>query len=307
MIQVEELTRTYGSLTAIDRLSFSVAKGEIVGFLGPNGAGKSTTMRILTGSLAATAGRARVGGIDVFDDPRAVKRIVGYLPEFPPLYTDMTVRDYLRFAARIKGAKDVKAAVEKSIQRVGLEKVAHRLIDHLSKGYRQRVGIAQALVHDPQVLILDEPSSGLDPAQRVEIRELVKELSEGDVTVVLSTHVLPEIEAICDRVIIIHQGRIVAQDRIDALAQAAQGVALRVQRVDDGLLAALRAVPEVREVTDEGDGRLMVETSTDVRPAVAAAAVPYGLLELGARRKLEDVFLQLTRDEGGSSAAGGEA
>jgi ABC-2 type transport system ATP-binding protein len=251
-------------------------------------------MRILTGSLGATAGRALIGGIDVVDDPRGVKRIVGYLPEVPPLYTEMTVRSFLRFCARIKSAKEPDAAVERVMDRVGLAPVAHRLIEHLSKGYRQRVGLAQALVHSPQVLILDEPTSGLDPAQRVEIRDLVRELAQGEVTVVLSTHVLSEVEAICDRVVIIHQGRIVAQDSVDRLAGTGTAVRLRVARPAPELVEALGAVHGVTAVKAEEGGVVRITAASDVREQVAAIAVPHGLLELTGQRALEDVFLQLT-------------
>jgi ABC-2 type transport system ATP-binding protein len=294
VIEVEQLTKVYGSTTAIDRLDFRIEKGEIVGFLGPNGAGKSTTMRILAGAMGASSGTAKVAGIDVFRRPKQVKRLVGYLPEVPPLYVDMTVRDFLRFCARVKGAGQPTKRVEELIDRVGLRPVAHRLIDHLSKGYRQRVGIAQALVHKPQVLILDEPASGLDPAQRVEIRQLVEELAQGEVTVILSTHVLPEVEAVCDRVIVIDRGRILASDRLDALAGAGTRIRLRVARPDEPLMAELNALPEVVSVVDEGDGRLLVEAERDVREAVARVAVERGLLELGASEGLEDIYLQLT-------------
>lgn len=297
LIQVEKLTKIYGATTAIADLDFTVERGEIVGFLGPNGAGKSTTMRILAGALGATAGRALVGGIDVFQNPRGVKQILGYLPEFPPLYTDMTVRDYLRFCARIKHAPDPRQSVERVIERVGLKDVAHRLIDHLSKGYRQRVGLAQALVHSPQVLILDEPASGLDPAQRVEIRELVRDLSKGEVTVILSTHVLPEIESLCDRVVIIHRGRIVAQDTIEHLAGAGAEVAIRVARPDTALAARLQQIDGVVAVQAEDDGRFRISAQRDIREDVARAAVDAGLLELGKQRALEDIYLQLTRGE----------
>lgn len=294
MIQVEKLTKRYGDTLAIDALDFEVQQGEVVGFLGPNGAGKSTTMRILTGALGATSGRALIGGIDVYENPRAVKQLIGYLPESPPLYVDMTVRSYLRFCARIKGAADPKAAVEQVVHRVGLASVAHRLIDHLSKGFRQRVGIAQALVHEPKVLILDEPASGLDPAQRKEIRELVRELADGDTTVILSTHVLPEVEALCDRVIIIREGRIVASDQLARLGGDATAIRISVARPDDALLPALLGLHQVDEVTREAEGRYRVHASADVREQVAAVAVPYGLLELSGQRGLEEVYLQLT-------------
>ncbi len=297
MIQVEHLTKRYGATLAIDALDFQVERGEIVGFLGPNGAGKSTTMRILAGSLGATEGRALVGGVDVFQEPRRVKQMVGYLPETPPLYTDMTVRAYLRFCAKIKHAADPKRSVEDAIHRVGLDKVAHRLIDHLSKGYRQRVGIAQALVHQPKVLILDEPASGLDPAQRVEIRHLVQELSEGDVTVILSTHVLPEVEAICKRVIIVHQGRIVAQDDVANLSGGGRSIRLKVARPAEDAAAKLAAVPDVLSVGTPAPGEFVIEASSDQRAQVAQVAVAWGLLELGSTRGLEDVFLKLTAEE----------
>jgi len=297
MIQVKQLTKNYGATLAIDKLDFQVEKGEIVGFLGPNGAGKSTTMRILAGSLSASSGEAMVGGVDVFNDPRKVKSMVGYLPEFPPLYTDMTVRSYLRFCARIKRADEPKKAVERVIDQVGLTKVAHRLIDHLSKGFRQRVGIAQALVHSPSVLILDEPASGLDPAQRVEIRSLVKGLSDGETTVILSTHVLPEVEAVCDRVVIINKGLIVGQGSMDQLAGSGTSVNLRVARPDEALLQRLKDVDDVSVVSDLGDGKYTIAAGSDVREEVARRAVDAGLLELGASRALEDTYLKLTGGE----------
>lgn len=297
MIQVEQLTKVYGATRAIDGLSFSVEKGEILGFLGPNGAGKSTTMRILAGALGATSGKAKVGGIDVLESPRQVKRLVGYLPERPPLYTHMTVRAYLLFCARIKAAKDPKASVERVIGQVGLGPVAHRLINHLSKGYRQRVGIAQALVHSPSVLILDEPVSGLDPAQRVEIRHLIRELASGETTVILSTHVLPEVEAICNRVIILDDGVVKLRALVDEMAEAGRAVSLQVARRDDTLLKTLGAVEGVTEVHFVGSDRIQLAADHDVREAVAAAVVPFGLLELKSQHALEDVFLKLTGEE----------
>jgi ABC-2 type transport system ATP-binding protein len=296
VIRVEHLTKAYGPLVAIDSLDFEIRKGEIAGFLGANGAGKTTTMRILCGSLGASSGRAYVNGIDVVENPRAVKRIVGYLPEVPPLYTEMTVRGFLRFCARIKKADDIERSVDRVIDEVGLRDVAHRLVDHLSKGYRQRVGLAQALVHRPQVLVLDEPTSGLDPAQRVEIRELVRTLAQGDVTVVLSTHVLSEVEDLCNRVMIIHRGRIVAQDDVRTLAARGGDVRVRVSRPGPAAHEALRRVAGVTEVVAEEDGVYAITATRDAREDLAAAAVPHGLLELGARRGLEDVFLELTRD-----------
>ncbi|MDP2308369.1 MAG: ATP-binding cassette domain-containing protein [Pseudomonadota bacterium] len=298
MIEVQGLTKRYGETVAIDDVSFQVARGEVVGFLGPNGAGKSTTMRIIAGSLGASAGTARVGGFDVADDPRGVQAILGYAPEVPPVYTNMSVRDYVTFAATLKGVDDVSAATKKALGRVGLDKVAHRLIEHLSKGYRQRVGLAQALVHDPKVLVLDEPTSGLDPAQRVEIRNLLAELAGGDRTVVLSTHVLGEIEAICSRVIIINKGRIVAQDELSRLSAVGRAVKIELARPGAEALAALQAIPGVSNVT-QIDERYVVHGDSDLREAVSRVAVPFGLLEMAGRERLEDIYLRLTT--GGAS------
>lgn len=298
MIQVEGLTKAYGTTLAVEDLSFTVEAGELVGFLGKNGAGKTTTMRILTGSLAATEGTASIAGFDVDKSPRQVKALVGYLPEVPPLYTDMTARAYLRYAARLKGVERPREAVERAIKRVGLGDYAGRLIGHLSKGYRQRVGIAQAIVHDPKVLILDEPLSGLDPAQRREIRDLVVALAKGETTVLLSTHVLAEIEAVCDRVLVLHCGQLIAQDSIAGLA-ASSRVLIHVARPDPKVRAALAAVDGVSDISEEAEGRYVVTADRDVREAVAAAAVTAGLLELRARDSLEDAFLRLT----GTSAA----
>ena len=294
MIRVEHLTKRYGATTAIEDVSFEVPKGQVVGFLGPNGAGKSTTMRILTGSLGATEGRATVDGRDVFTDAREVKRRIGYLPEVPPLYPNMVVRDYVAFAGQLKGVKDPVAAAERAIARVGLAQVGHRIIEHLSKGYRQRVGLAQALVHDPEVLILDEPNSGLDPAQRVEIRDLLHDLVEDKRTIILSTHVLADIEAICRRVIIINKGRIVAEDDIERLGGEQRTVTVAVARPGDAAVAALRSVEGVSAVVDEGEGRLRLTTDGDRRELVANAAAPFGLLELSGRARLEEIYLRLT-------------
>ena len=298
MITVENLTKRYGATTAIEGVSFQVPKGQVVGFLGPNGAGKTTTMRIVTGSLGATEGQVTVGGEDVFKNPKTVKKRIGYLPEVPPLYTDMTVRQYVAFAGRLKGVKKPKQAAEKIIGRVGLDPVAHRIVDHLSKGFRQRVGLAQALVHDPEVLILDEPNSGLDPAQRVEIRELLKSLAEEDRTVVLSTHVLADIEAMCSRVIIINEGRIVAEDSIENLAAGQiQTVELEVAR-PEGAVEVFEGLAGVTEVTQLGGGLFRLQTREDRREVIADAAVRFGLLELQGRQRLEDIFLRLTEDDG---------
>lgn len=310
MIRVEHLDKRYGSFHAVRDVNFEVRKGEVVGLLGPNGAGKTTTMRILCGCIGATAGRALIDGRDVLEDPQGVKRRVGYLPENPPLYPNMSVRDYVRFAATIKGVDDANAAAERAIGRVGLADVAHRVIDHLSKGYRQRVGLAQALVHEPDVLVLDEPTSGLDPAQRVEIRELLRELAAGDRTVILSTHVLGEVEAVAERVVVIFQGRVVADDRIADLARQGS-LRLRVQRPGAEVEQALARVPGVATVRPQSSGHLLVEAQPGevdgdaLRAAVARAAVEFGLLELGAAEGLEDAYLRLTAGAGPDPRDGG--
>jgi ABC-2 type transport system ATP-binding protein len=220
MIEVRDLTKRYGDLLAIDRVSFTAQKGEIVGFLGPNGAGKTTTMRIITGFLPATTGTVKVEGFDIFDNAHEVRKRIGYLPESPPLYADMTVTSYLEFVGRIKGLSRaaLPEAVDRALHRCGLTEVPRRVLGHLSKGFRQRVGLAQALIHDPGVLVLDEPTIGLDPRQIRDIRSLVKELA-GQRTVILSTHILQEVVQICQKVVIINEGRVVVEDQIDNLTR----------------------------------------------------------------------------------------
>jgi ABC-2 type transport system ATP-binding protein len=222
MLEVRNLTKRYGDIVAVRDVSFSAAQGQILGFLGPNGAGKTTTMRILTGFLPATSGTATVAGFDVFEQSEEVRRRIGYLPENPPLYPDMTTVSYLRFVARIKGmAKDaVDDAIERVIRICGLESVRERLLGHLSKGFRQRVGLAQALIHDPPVLVLDEPTIGLDPRQIIEIRSLIRQLG-GERTVILSTHILPEVAQLCDKVVIINEGRVVLEQPMAELTREA--------------------------------------------------------------------------------------
>jgi ABC-2 type transport system ATP-binding protein len=224
MIEVEHLVKSYRELKAVDDISFQVQSGEILGFLGPNGAGKTTTMRILTGVLPPTSGKAKVCGFDVFENPIEVKRRIGYLPENPPVYTDMTARAYLRFVASIKGVprKSRESEVERVATKTSCTQFLHRVIGNLSKGQRQRVGLAQALLGDPEVLILDEPTVGLDPAQIIEVRELIKSLA-GKHTIVLSTHILPEVTAICQKALIIAQGRVVAYDTLEGLQRAHAG------------------------------------------------------------------------------------
>ncbi len=218
MIEVENLTKRYGDLVAVGDISFSAETGQVLGFLGPNGAGKTTTMRIITGFLPATGGTARVDGFDIFDEAQEVRKRIGYLPENPPLYNDMTVWSYLTFVGRIKGLAraDIPAAAERTIERCGLTEVAYRVLGHLSKGFRQRVGLAQALIHDPSVLVLDEPTIGLDPRQIIDIRSLIRDLS-SERTVILSTHILPEVAQLCDKVVIINRGRIAVEGPLESL------------------------------------------------------------------------------------------
>jgi ABC-2 type transport system ATP-binding protein len=301
MIAVRGLSKRYGAVRAIQKVDFTVGQGEVVGFLGPNGAGKTTTMRILCGSLGATAGTASVGGLDVFDHPTEVKARIGYLPESPPLYKAMVARDYLRFAGTIRGVEDPAAAADRVIAQVGLGEVvggrpaADRIIGHLSKGFQQRVGLAQALVHNPDVLVLDEPTSGLDPAQRKEIRELLRDLArDAHRTVILSTHVLGDVEAICDRVVIIDKGTVIAQDSIATLQGQTGHVQLELANPGTQAIEALTGVSGVDSVQVDTDGSYVLTVSGDCRADIASAAVPFGLLSLRRTQTLEDVFLRLT-------------
>ncbi len=308
MIQVSHLTKMYGARTAVDDLSFHVKKGEIIGFLGPNGAGKSTTMKILTGFMPATDGQANVAGFDVFEDPLEVKRNVGYLPETPPVYLEMSVKDYVEYAARLHQVPrgQLGAAVSSALGRTSLGDVRNRLIGNLSKGYRQRVGLAQAIVHNPKVLILDEPTVGLDPAQIIEIRTLIKSLG-GDHTVILSSHILPEVTATCERIIVINRGRIVAEDTIERLTtRLEKGLVytMTVRNPSAEGLRALSAIEGVGAVTADGE-KLTVEIrpgSSEVRDRIIETAVTarMGVLEFAAERvSLEEIFLQLTTSENG--------
>ncbi|HVM96075.1 MAG TPA: ATP-binding cassette domain-containing protein [Candidatus Acidoferrales bacterium] len=221
MIEVKNLTKRYGELVAVEDISFTAAKGQILGFLGPNGAGKTTTMRIITGFMPATTGTVKVAGFDIFEDSHECRKRIGYLPESPPLYNDMTVLSYLRFAGKIRGiaSAELSDAVDRSLRKCGLTEVAHRVVGHLSKGYRQRVGLAQALIHDPSVLVLDEPTIGLDPRQIIDIRTLIKDLAGGERTVILSTHILTEVSQLCEKVVIINRGHIVVEDTLTNLMQ----------------------------------------------------------------------------------------
>ena len=306
MIQAENLTKYYGDVRALDGVSFHVEQGEIVGLLGPNGAGKTTAMKILTCFMPPSSGAARVAGHDIFDEPLEVKRSVGYLPEEPPLYTELTVDEYLSYAGRLKGlaGSELRQAKARAMEKCGIEHVARRLIGNLSKGYRQRVGLAQALLHNPPVLILDEPTVGLDPVQIIEIRNLIKDLAR-DHTVILSTHIMQEVEAICGRVIIINEGRIVAVDTADNLRQQVgkgRRILLKVRRPGPDLVNKLMALDGVLDVEalDGGEYRIESRRDQDLREDVARVAVESGagLLELtGVAVSLEEVFLRLTTED----------
>ena len=321
MIDVQQITKRYGQHTAIDRVTFSVAKGEVLAFLGPNGAGKTTTMRILTCFMPPTEGRATVAGYDCLEQSMDVKRRIGYLPETPPVYQELTVQEYLRFVGRLRGLAGavLTTAMSREIERLGLGSVQHRLIGNLSRGYRQRVGLAQALIHDPPVLILDEPTVGLDLKQIIEIRELIKSLA-GSHSVILSTHILPEATAVCQRVVIISGGRIVAEDTPDRLStrlRHSEKIALTLTRPPGDVEARLRQVDGVLDVHGNGPaGHFLLEShlGKDIREDIARLAVTnnWGLIELKLiSMTLEDVFLKLTRHEEeltpGSDAAAGLA
>jgi ABC-2 type transport system ATP-binding protein len=316
MIEVAGLTKDYGSYRAVDQVSFSVRRGEVLGFLGPNGAGKSTTMKMLTCYLSPTAGRAKVAGHDVFDESIEVRRRIGYLPEDTPIYRDMTVVEYLRFAAEMRGMDTAKidSRIKEIGQRCGLASVAGKLVGELSKGFRQRVGLAQAMLHDPDILILDEPTSGLDPNQIVEIRSLIKEIGQ-EKTVILSTHILPEVQATCSRIVIISGGKLVADGTPDSLRAAEKGGRYRVVFESNGVsadairerLGSLAGVARCSTVTGEpGAHAFAIDAAAadDLRKPIFRAAVDnrWPLLELTRESaSLEDVFRNLTTGEEGKS------
>jgi ABC-2 type transport system ATP-binding protein len=311
LIEVQDLTKAYGSVTAVDHVSFTVNKGEILGFLGPNGAGKTTTMRILTGFMPATEGTAKIGGFDVFNDSMEVRRRIGYLPEAPPLYADMTVEGYLDFVARIKNVPAEKRPdrISDALRKANIVDKRTDLIKRLSRGYKQRVGIAQALVHDPEVIILDEPTVGLDPKQIIEVRHLIKGLA-GTHTIILSTHILPEVSMTCDRVVIINKGKIAAVDTPQNLTSQLKGgqrIRVEAKAPEAALREALLQIPGAKGVQVEAaraDGHIAVNVEAapgkDIRSQLAAKIVEKGwpLFELrGVSLSLEDIFLQLTTDE----------
>ncbi|HYH03705.1 MAG TPA: ATP-binding cassette domain-containing protein [Bacillota bacterium] len=311
MIQVENITKHYGQHVAVDQLNFTVKKGEILGFLGPNGAGKSTTMNIITGYLSATSGTVKVDGMDILEYPEEAKAKIGYLPEFPPLYTEMTVSEYLDFVSAIKKVTPAakKASLEKIMDLVKIGDVRGRLIKNLSKGYKQRVGLAQALIGNPQVLILDEPTVGLDPKQIIEIRNLIQQLGQEH-TIILSSHILPEVSAVCERVIIINRGRIVAGDTPENLSKslaASSKLLLRVGGASEAVLPVLQKIAgikfvEVQGVRETGTTDILVEAEKDKdirRPifkALSQAELPI-LMMRSLDLTLEEIFLQVTTQQ----------
>lgn len=307
MINVSGVTKSYGKLIAIDNISFAVEKGEILGFLGPNGAGKTTTMRMITGYTPPTEGEIRVGGFDVVEDSIQAKKQIGYLPENLPLYNEMTVRGYLDFIADLRNVSGriKRERISVVMEQCGIEDVENRLIGNLSKGYRQRIGIAQALVDDPAVLILDEPTIGLDPKQIMEIRELIKGLA-GDRTIILSTHILPEVNMICTRVVIIHKGRIALEQSLDRITEDLEGskmLLLKINRSDINVQDRIRELPYVSDVREisHGEFRVSCDGSHDIREQLARTVVEngWGLLELRPFTKsLEEIFLRVISAEG---------
>jgi len=308
VIEVKELTRYYGPKQAISNISFKVNKGEIVGLLGPNAAGKTTTMRILTCYMPPTSGSATVGGYDIFEQSLEVRKITGYLPENPPLYTELTVDDYLNFVAKIKGIEKnrIKSEVDTVVEKTSIGDVRNRVIGKLSKGFKQRVGLAQSLLNNPQVVIFDEPTVGLDPKQIIEIRELIKKL-KGEHTIILSSHILPEVEQTCERVVIISEGKVVAEDTPDNLTSRMRGIdriILEVDTTEQNLRDALKGYPDIKslQVTKSSKGflKVTVESNRDLRKELAQTLVAkdIGLYELYTDRvTLEDIFLHLTTKE----------
>lgn len=309
MIQVTGLTRRYGSVLAVSDLSFSIKEGEIVGFLGPNGAGKTTTMNMLTGCLRPSAGTIMLGGFDIDTDAAEARKKIGYLPETPPLYPDMTVEEYLDFVYRLKQCKlPQEEHIRQVCTMVGLTDVYGRIIRNLSKGYRQRVGLAQALIGNPDILILDEPTVGLDPKQIIEIRETIRSLGQNH-TVILSSHILPEVQAVCDRILVIHHGKIVADGTSVELSERMEGAEqldMTIEGEPAGVLSTLRAVPGIAEaIVTQEDGkksiyRITAEPDADIRHSVFDALSQNHMPILSMQQvelSLEDIFLELTETE----------
>ncbi len=300
-VQVANLTKVYGKQKAVDNISFEARPGEVLGFLGPNGAGKTTTMKVITCFIPQTDGKVEVCGHDVQEDPMAVRQLIGYLPEHNPLYLDMYVREYLAFVARLHKVEQVDKSVDEMIDLTGLGRERHKLIGQLSKGYRQRVGLAQAMIHDPQVLILDEPTSGLDPNQLAEVRALIRNMGkEKGKTVILSSHIMQEVQAVCDRIFIINKGKAVANDSAESLRQRATGRhVLTVAFTENINEQALKTVAQAEELEQVGMGQYRIITSSteDVRPAIFNFAVEqqHTLITLHQETSsLEDVFRELT-------------
>ena len=305
MIEARNLTKRYGNREAISNVSFSVKKGEVVGFLGPNGAGKTTTMKILTGCMAPQEGSVLLDRVDVLDEPIKAKRKLGYLPESPPVYGDMYVEDYLKYVAQLKlcSKKEIPELVKSALKKVGLEDVKRRLIQNLSKGFRQRVGLAQALVSNPDILILDEPTVGLDPKQVKEIRDTLLQL-RGEHTIILSTHILSEVQASCDRVIVINHGKIIIEDSLKGLSQKMKQqreITLVVQKTSEALRSQLKEVKGVLGVkADKNSYKISVEQDMSINEKLAQKALSSsaGLLELKEKSfNLEDIFIHLTEDQ----------
>ena len=314
MIEVSHLTKRYGEHVAVSDLCFTIDKGKITGFLGPNGAGKSTTMNILTGCLGASEGEVRIGGHDIFEEPMEAKRLIGYLPEQPPVYPDMTPREYLRFVGKAKGVpnRELSEQMDRSARRAGISEVMDRLIRNLSKGYRQRVGIAQALLGNPQVIILDEPTVGLDPAQIIEIRQLIRQLAKTR-TVLLSSHILSEVQAVCDRIIILHQGHIVAdasQEELTGQMGGQMQLQLEVEGNSKTVLETLRKIGGIAEVYRQEEKQYLLHLEEGCKSEAVRREIFKAFSRLFERdgsclllsmqekgRTLEEVFMQLTAQD----------
>ena len=308
MIEVHNVTKKYGSRVAVDNINFSVKKGEVVGFLGPNGAGKTSTMKMITGYMTPTFGEVRIAGEDIFVDPIKSKQKIGYLPEAPPIYGDMYVEKYLHYVADLKNCpkQKVKSEVDLVIEKAGLQPVRGRLIQNMSKGFKQRTGLAQALIGDPEILILDEPTVGLDPNQVLEIRNLISTL-RGQHTIILSTHILSEVQASCDRVLIIKEGKMVAQESLSSLrekqSQSRRRLSVRVKQVSQALIEGLKQLKGVRDVSASQEALLTLladeKSEEDLNEQVAKTVIDKGagLMELSESFSLEDVFLKLTSED----------
>lgn len=303
LVKVEHLYRYYGHACAVEDVSFEISKGEVLGFLGPNGAGKSTTMQIISGNLAPSAGRVLINGVDVLDEPKKAKAHLGYLPEQPPVYRELTVDEYLKYCTHLHriAAKQRQPSINKVKERCGLGAVGHRLIGNLSKGFQQRVGIAQAIIHSPAVVILDEPTVGLDPIQIREIRSLIRELG-GEHSVILSTHILPEVQAVCDRVQIINKGKLVMSDTIAGLQLRMQASSLTIGLRNPPAIAALQALQNIKSVEDLSEGRFRLHYLPNQNPAEQLADLAvrsgWGLRELiPERMSLEEIFVDITTAE----------